>query len=192
MPIQSTINTACRTALAILLAAGASLSYADGNGGCDKKDCERTAGGLGRALPSAAAKPPAALPIVKQPWAIAQSASEMTIIIDPYGNVFTGISRAGADRPVFRLNLQRLSMQTNMQTGQPIAAAPGKPLPKLQARHYSVSLSGTNGEFAVIADNHGNVYSGAIRPPVDIAPLLQAVRLVGGRDPGGCDKKDCE
>jgi hypothetical protein len=101
----------------------------------------------------------------------------MTIIIDPYGNVFTGTSRAGADRPVYRLNLQRI----NMQTGQPIEAAPGKPLPALQPRHYSVSLSGTNGEFAVIADNHGNVYSGAIRPPVDIAPLAQALRAAGGR-----------
>ena len=132
-----------------------------------------------------AAPAPQPLPILKQPSAIAQSASELTIIVDPYGNVFTGTSRAGADRTVFRLNLQRISMQT----GKPLEAAPGKPLPKLQVRHYSVALAGTNGEFAVIADNHGNVYSGAIRPPVDIAPLAQAVRLQGGRN---CTKVDCE
>ena len=111
----------------------------------------------------------------------------MTIIVDPYGNVFTGTSRATPDRPVFRLNLQRI----NMQTGQPVSAAPGKPLPKLQARHYSVALAGTNGEFATIVDNYGNVYSGAIRPPVDIAPLMQAVRLVGGRCKSD-DTKYCE
>ena len=173
-----------RTTLAALLAAmslsTSPLAFAE----CDNKDCNRTATGLGRSI---AAKPvaPKPLPIIKQPWAIAQSASEMTIIIDPHGNVFTGTSRAGADRPVFRLNLQRI----NMQTGKPLEAAPGKPLPKLQARHYSVALAGTNGEFATVVDNHGNVYSGAIRPPVDIAPLLQAVRLVGGRT---CDKVDCE
>ena len=176
-----------RTILAALLAiaslAASPLASAQPVYQCDQKDCDRTAGGLGRSVKAAPAPQP--LPIVKQPWAVAQSASEMTIVIDPHGNVFTGTSRVGADRPVFRLNLQRI----NMQTGQPVTSAPGKPLPKLQARHYSVALSGTNGEFAVIADNHGNVYSGAIRPPVDIAPLVQALRLQGGRD---CNKVDCD
>ncbi len=180
MTKPSRLTTALRASLAAALVAFALPVFAT----CDTKDCDRTADGLGRSI---AAKPaaPKPLPIIKQSWAVAQSASEMTIIIDPHGNVFTGTSRAGADRPVFRLNLQRI----NMQTGLPITAGPGKPLPKLQARHYSVALSGTNGEFAVIADNYGNVYSGAIRPPVDIAPLLQAVRLVGGRE---CTKVDCE
>ncbi len=174
MTLQSTLHTARTTALAVLLAAGTSLSYAD-NGECTNKDCERTAGGLGRSVKAAPAPKP--LPIVKQPWAIAQSASEMMIVVDPYGNVFTGTSRATADRPAFRVNLQRLGVPT------------GKPLPKLQPRHYSVALSGTNGEFAVITDNRGNVYSGAIRPPVDIALLVRAVRLQGGRQ---CDKVDCD
>ncbi len=184
---RSTLGPARRGALAAVLAAASLATGTPAFAECDKKDCERTADGLGRSVKSAPATK--ALPIVKQPWAVAQSASEMTIVVDPYGNVFTGTSRAGADHPVFRLNLQRI----NMQTGQRLEAAPGMPLPKLQARHYSVALSGTNGEFAVIADNHGNVYSGAIRPPVDIALLVQAVRLQGGRDGnGGCDKKDCE
>ena len=185
MNTPTRLATALRTTLAAALVAFALPIFAD-PGGCTNKDCERKPDDLGRAVKAAPAPQP--LPIVKQPWAVAQSASEMLIVVDPYGNVFTGTSRAGADRPVFRLNLQRI----NMQTGQPVTATPGKPLPKLQARHYSVALSGTNGEFAVIADNHGNVYSGAIRPPVDIAPLTQAVRSQGGRDPGGCDKKDCE
>ncbi len=170
------LATALRTTLAAALVALALPVFADVRGGCDKKDCERKPDDLGRSI---AAKPaaPKPLPIVKQPWAIAQSASEMTIVVDPYGNVFSGASRAGADSPVWRGNLQHLGAPT------------GKPLPKLQARRYSVALAGTNGEFAVIADNHGNVYSGAIRPPVDIAPLAQAVRLQGGRN---CTKVDCE
>jgi hypothetical protein len=177
------LATALRTTLAAALVAFALPVFADVRGGCDNKDCERTAGDLGRSVKAVPA--PQALPIVKQPWAVAQSTSETTVIIDPYGNVFTGPARAGTDRPVFRLNLQRI----DMQTGKPLTAAPGEALPKLQARHYSVALAGTNGEFAVIADNRGNVYSGSIRPPVDIAPLTQAVRSQGGRN---CTKVDCE
>ncbi len=171
MTAPSRLATTLRATLAAALVAFALPVFAN----CDNKNCDRTADGLGRSVKVAPAPQPR--PIVKQPWAVAQSTSEMTIIIDPYGNVFTGTSRATPDRPVFRLNLQRI----NMQTGQPVTAAPGKPLPKLQARHYSVALSGTNGEFAVIADNHGNVYSGAIRPRVDIASLAQALGAAGGR-----------
>ena len=170
------MHTARRTALAALLVAtslvASSLASAQPVYQCDKADCDRTAGGLGRSVKTAPAAKP--LPVVKHAWAIAQSVSGYMIVVDPWGNVFTGAVAEGPDAPVHRDNLQRMK---DDKRGLP-----------LQVRHYSVALGGPNGEQATIVDNHGNVYAGPIRPPVAFAKMARALRLQGGRN---CDKVDC-
>ena len=156
-----------RALVAAALLAATPLAFAD----CNNKDCDRTAGGLGRSAKAAPAAQP--LPVLRQPWAIAQSASGYVIVVDPWGNVFTGPAGGGAEAPEYRGNLQRVTKEKAY----------------LQPRHYNVALGGANGEQATVVDNLGHVYAGPIRPPVAFAQVARAVRLQGGRN---CDKKDCE
>ena len=178
------IHTARRAVLAALLATtslvASSFASAQPVYQCEKSDCERTAGGLGRSVKAAPAAKPLPvvkpLPVLRQPWAIAQSASGYVIVVDPWGNVFTGPAGGGAEAPEYRENLQKIKKQGAV----------------LQPRHYSVALGGANGERAMVVDNHGHVYAGPIRPPVAFAQVARAVRLQGGRAPGDCDNKNCD
>ena len=164
------LATSLRTTLAAALVAFALPVFAD----CDNKDCNRKPDDLGRSVKALPAVKP--LPVLRQPWAIAQSASGYVIVVDPWGNVFTGPAGGGADAPEYRENLQKIKKQGAV----------------LQPRHYSVALGGANGERAMVVDNHGHVYAGPIRPPVAFAQVARAVRLQGGRAPGDCDNKNCD
>ena len=156
-----------RALVAAALLAATPLASAE----CDNKNCDRTDRGLGRSAKAAPAAKP--LPVLPQPWAIAQSVSGYVIVVDPWGNVFTGPAGGGAEAPEYRGNLQRVTKEKAY----------------LQPRHYNVALGGANGEQATVVDNLGHVYAGPIRPPVAFAQVARAVRLQGGR---GCDKVDCE